>query len=50
MAQAAQSDLQENLGEKDKRANYGMWPLQKITKMEQIWEKGWSKLKNSTWD
>lgn len=50
MAQAAQSDLQENLGEKDKRANYGMWPLQKITKMEQVWEKGWSKLKNSTWD
>lgn len=40
MAQAAQSDLQENLGEKDKRANYGMWPLQKITKMEQVWEKG----------
>lgn len=50
MVQAAQSGLQENLGEKDKWANYGMWPLEKITEMEQVWEKGWSKLKNNTWD
>lgn len=48
MAQAAQPGLQENLGQKDKWANYRMWPLEQITEMEQVWEKGCSKLKNNT--
>lgn len=30
MAQAAKSGLQEGLGEKDKWANHGMWPLETI--------------------
>lgn len=50
MAQAAKSDLQEGLGEKDKWANHGMWPLEKITETKQVWERGRGKLKNSTLD
>lgn len=50
MAQAAKSGLQEGLGEKDKWANHGMWPLEKFTEMNQVWERGRGKLKYSTLD
>lgn len=50
MAQAAKSGFQEGLGEKDKWANHGMWPLEKFTEMNQVWERGRGKLKYSTLD